>query len=453
MASSYSSATPADPLQSVGGVEVGGDGSVYVADTVNDRVQQFTSKGTFVRAWGGYGAEDGKFLEPFDIAVGPDGSVYVVDDIRDDIQRFTPEGDWVQTIGRHGSADGELDFTGGIAVDPDGVLLNADFGNQRVQAWDPDGSSVWSRTDGFVNPGDVAADDEGRLFVADDQGIKLLADGAAPATVETPPGWSYGWLAVADDGTVFASSTAGGRIYRLAVDLQEAGPESTTSTPDEPVVSPQAGAEAPSAAPSDDGGPETWTTPPGTFMVPFTAELPSTVPDSGSPGWQVSDIGPGLVTFQYVRETEPETRWPAYVVATVIAGVYSDPCHPEAGLATTADPSADELVQALTHMAGYRAGPISDIAFGDAHGKTFQLSNSIDATTCSGRYAWLRPWTYRSSADSDAVVDGEDLPDTHQTVAIVDVDGVPILLEAWDLQAMRDEVLETESLFESIRFE
>ena len=50
-------------------------------------------------------------------------------------------------------------------------------------------------------------------------------------------------------------------------------------------------------------------------------------------------------------------------------------------------------------------------------------------------------------------IDAEDLPDTHQRVAVVDVDGMPVIIQAWDLQARRNEVLETDALFDSIRFE
>ena len=162
------------------------DGSVYVADMVNDRVQQFTPEGDFVRAWGGHGPDDGQFLEPFDVAVGPDGSVYVVDDLRDDIQRFTADGTWLQTIGRHGSADGEMDNTGGIDVDPAGRLLNADSGNARIQAWDGEGTHLWSRGGStepgmFSGPVDIAADTDGSVYVGDDEGIKAFGDGVGAA--------------------------------------------------------------------------------------------------------------------------------------------------------------------------------------------------------------------------------------------------------------------------------
>ena len=39
-------------------------GNVYVADTANNRIQVFSSNGTFISKWGKYGAGDGSFNSP-----------------------------------------------------------------------------------------------------------------------------------------------------------------------------------------------------------------------------------------------------------------------------------------------------------------------------------------------------------------------------------------------------
>jgi hypothetical protein len=54
---------------------------------------------------------------------------------------------------------------------------------------------------------------------------------------------------------------------------------------------------------------------------------------------------------------------------------------------------------------------------------------------------------------SDAVGESEGQPNTHQRIALVDVGGVPVLIEAWELGALRDEALEMGVLVDSIRFE
>jgi outer membrane protein assembly factor BamB len=212
-----------DPL---GGVAVGPDGTIYVADSANFRVQAFTREGEFLRGWGSYGRGDGQFLDPVDLDVGPDGSVYVVDDVRDQIQRFSPDGAWIQTIGSHGSGDGQMNFTGSISVAPDGTLVNADWSNNRVQAWDADGTFLWTLGSGgtgpgqFRSPADVAVDADGNLWVADEHRVQVFdsADRRLIATWEEPGGTSddqLGTIVLTDDGHAWVSRPWGHRLLRL----------------------------------------------------------------------------------------------------------------------------------------------------------------------------------------------------------------------------------------------
>ena len=75
---------------------------MYVADTANNRIQVFSSNGTFISKWGKYGAGDGSFKSPEGIAVDQEGNVYVADTANNRIQVFSSNGTFISKWGRYG---------------------------------------------------------------------------------------------------------------------------------------------------------------------------------------------------------------------------------------------------------------------------------------------------------------------------------------------------------------
>jgi DNA-binding beta-propeller fold protein YncE len=87
----------------------------------------------FVRKWGTLGSEDGEFWFPKGVAVASDGSVYVADTENMRIQKFTPEGVFVSKWGARGLGDGQFEGANGVAVASDGSIYVADTSNHRIQ--------------------------------------------------------------------------------------------------------------------------------------------------------------------------------------------------------------------------------------------------------------------------------------------------------------------------------
>ncbi len=169
---------------------VAGDGTVYVADTGNNRVEVFGADGQYLREWGGtckliennqgcVGDGRGQFNEPWGIAVGSDGSVYVSDTWNSRVQKFDREGKFEAMWGVFQSTNGELTEPGAlygpraIAVGQDGLVYVMDTGNKRVQSFKPDGTFVGQYGGGgvvdgkFDEPVGLAQDASGDWYVTD----------------------------------------------------------------------------------------------------------------------------------------------------------------------------------------------------------------------------------------------------------------------------------------------
>jgi DNA-binding beta-propeller fold protein YncE len=73
------------------GIAVGGPhGNVFVADTGNNRIEEFTHNGAFLNAWTGPGPGGGNFNAPKDVGVDASGHVYVADTAHNRIVKFMP---------------------------------------------------------------------------------------------------------------------------------------------------------------------------------------------------------------------------------------------------------------------------------------------------------------------------------------------------------------------------
>jgi DNA-binding beta-propeller fold protein YncE len=111
-------------------------GNVYVADTGNNRIQVFSSNGTFISRWGGYGSGNGTFNQPARIAVDQKGHVYVADTANHRIQVFSSNGTFISRLGSYGLMEENLRSPEGIAIDSSsGNVYVADTANHRIQVF------------------------------------------------------------------------------------------------------------------------------------------------------------------------------------------------------------------------------------------------------------------------------------------------------------------------------
>lgn len=74
------------------------DGSFFVLDSSNFRVQHFSADRQFLATFGTFGSGDGQFVSPIAIGLDDAANLYVSDDGRNDVQVFTTDGTYVRTV-------------------------------------------------------------------------------------------------------------------------------------------------------------------------------------------------------------------------------------------------------------------------------------------------------------------------------------------------------------------
>jgi peptidylamidoglycolate lyase len=102
-------------------IAIAKDGSFYVSDGYgNNRVVKFSAKGNYLFQWGTMGSKEGEFNIPHAITLDSNGSVYVADRENNRIQVFTPNGRFIKQL-----ADNSFGAICSVAFDKTGTTLFA----------------------------------------------------------------------------------------------------------------------------------------------------------------------------------------------------------------------------------------------------------------------------------------------------------------------------------------
>ena len=250
-----------------GGVATDPSGDVYVADSGNQRIDEFSAAGAFIKAYG-WGVLDGmshfetctstckaglagsgagQLDYPTDVATDSSGDVYVVDIYNNRIDEFSAAGAFIKAYGwgvsdgaSHvetctsscqagiaGGGAGQLYFSlesaagGGVATDPSGDVYVADYDNNRIDEFSAAGAFIksygWGVSDGasqfetctsscqagiaggaagqLYDPDGIATDPSGDVYVADIANQRIDEFSAAGAFIK-----AYGWSVLGDGG-------------------------------------------------------------------------------------------------------------------------------------------------------------------------------------------------------------------------------------------------------------
>jgi uncharacterized protein (TIGR03437 family) len=225
------------------GVAVASDGTIYIADTENDRIRKVGTDGIIstIAGAGAFLGDGGDSTlarlnggQRFDVALDRSGNLYILDGGDRRVRKVTPSGT-ISTFAGNGrtsiSGDGgpaiNASFANpsGIAVDAQGNVYISD-GRLRVVA--PDGTIS---TLAGVNAGFLTIDASGNLYVLNNAGVSkvtptgavshIAGNGQAGYSGDGGPavnasfGAFVGGIVAAPDGSLLVADSANNRIRRI----------------------------------------------------------------------------------------------------------------------------------------------------------------------------------------------------------------------------------------------
>ena len=107
---------------------------IVITDSCNNRVQVFSSDGTYLRSFGSKGDKEGEFNSPIGVAIGNEnGIIFIADSANHRIQLFRGQGEFLSKFGEEGNLDHQLSYPNGLSIGSDGNCIVADSGNKKIK--------------------------------------------------------------------------------------------------------------------------------------------------------------------------------------------------------------------------------------------------------------------------------------------------------------------------------
>jgi sugar lactone lactonase YvrE/TPR repeat protein len=221
------------------------DGSIYVADTNNDRIQVFNGDGVFLNAF--TKGADGQLIEsPVALDQDAKGNLYVLLDSRNMVVVLSPNGDVLREFGGKPPGTGTFESPVSLAV-AGNELMVLDAGSSSIKVFTLTGEfkrEFGSKGEGkgdFKKPSSIAVFDGGS-FIVSDSGNERLQEFVTVSTPAPPVGLTavggmrkieFSWKSP-DDGSVESH-----RVFRSlkgGTDFKEIAVVSRNSYPDRDVL-------------------------------------------------------------------------------------------------------------------------------------------------------------------------------------------------------------------------
>nr|XP_058940616.1 E3 ubiquitin-protein ligase TRIM71-like [Pocillopora verrucosa] len=130
------------------GVAVNERDEIAVTEIGNQRVQVFSSDGTYLRSFGRKGDKQGELNWPAGIAFEKNGCSIVVDKNNHRVQLFNEQGEYLSQFGSEGNLDHQLRDPYGLTVDRNGNIIVADAGNKLLKTFSPSGQFLYKLGEG-----------------------------------------------------------------------------------------------------------------------------------------------------------------------------------------------------------------------------------------------------------------------------------------------------------------
>jgi RHS repeat-associated protein len=219
-------------------------GNFWVADSGNSRLQEFNEKGEFMKAVGSLGSGNGQFNRPEHLAIDAKGNIWVSDTYNYRIQELNEKGEFIKVVNPTGL--GAIEPTG-ITVGPGGNAWVTDWSHNRVVEISESGATLVRQfgTEGagngqFKHPDAVAIDSAGDVWIVDqnnervqefDQEGKYLAQFGTSGTGAGQFAFGYPTgIAVDGKGDIWVTDSNSNRVQKWVASAASVSPRATTTT-------------------------------------------------------------------------------------------------------------------------------------------------------------------------------------------------------------------------------